>query len=214
MKQCIALAGVACLVLSGCAQSGFLAKRQGQPAHVARSMSAPRPQSARASASTNINGLTQVDFQESLQFEGSYGAESYDAMEGPYAMEGSHAMGGSYAMGSGCDDACCGDGYCDAGCCSDGMCSDGMCGDGMCGDGCFCGNGAGNSLRNRCDRMDRRALGLVNGIASGFCPHRVGYPEPPRFTPGPPTGQVAYPYYTVRGPRDFLQSNPPTIGPR
>ena len=34
------------------------------------------------------------------------------------------------------------------------------------------------------------------------------------FTPGPPTGQVAYPYYTVRGPRDFLSPNPPTIGPR
>ncbi|MEQ8849545.1 hypothetical protein [Botrimarina sp.] len=34
------------------------------------------------------------------------------------------------------------------------------------------------------------------------------------FTPGPPTGQVAYPYYTTRGPRDFLMANPPSIGPR
>ena len=33
------------------------------------------------------------------------------------------------------------------------------------------------------------------------------------FAPGPPTGQVAYPYYTVRGPRDFLLNNPPSIGP-
>lgn len=33
-----------------------------------------------------------------------------------------------------------------------------------------------------------------------------------QFTPGPPTGQVAYPYYTVRGPRDFLLNDPPTIG--
>lgn len=24
--------------------------------------------------------------------------------------------------------------------------------------------------------------------------------------------QVAYPYYTVRGPRDFLSANPPSIG--
>ena len=32
------------------------------------------------------------------------------------------------------------------------------------------------------------------------------------FTPGQPTGQVAYPYYTVRGPRDFLLNDPPTIG--
>ncbi len=30
---------------------------------------------------------------------------------------------------------------------------------------------------------------------------------------GPPTGQVAYPYYTVRGPRDFLDKNPESIGP-
>jgi hypothetical protein len=29
---------------------------------------------------------------------------------------------------------------------------------------------------------------------------------------GPPTAQTAYPYYTVRGPRDFLMDNPPSIG--
>jgi hypothetical protein len=33
------------------------------------------------------------------------------------------------------------------------------------------------------------------------------------FSPGPPVGQTAYPYYTTRGPRDFLQGNPPSIGP-
>ncbi len=33
------------------------------------------------------------------------------------------------------------------------------------------------------------------------------------FAPGPPVGQTAYPYYTVRGPRDFLMKNPPSIGP-
>ncbi len=30
---------------------------------------------------------------------------------------------------------------------------------------------------------------------------------------GPPTGAVAYPYYTNRGPRDFLARNPGNIGP-
>jgi len=30
---------------------------------------------------------------------------------------------------------------------------------------------------------------------------------------GPATGAVAYPYYTVRGPRDFLAKNPGNIGP-
>lgn len=29
---------------------------------------------------------------------------------------------------------------------------------------------------------------------------------------GPPSAQVAYPYYTTRGPRDFLINNPPSIG--
>ena len=29
---------------------------------------------------------------------------------------------------------------------------------------------------------------------------------------GVPTAAVAYPYYTNRGPRDFLINNPPTIG--
>lgn len=30
---------------------------------------------------------------------------------------------------------------------------------------------------------------------------------------GPQTGAVAYPYYTTRGPRDFLANNPGDIGP-
>ncbi|MEZ6103396.1 MAG: hypothetical protein R3E01_31010 [Pirellulaceae bacterium] len=31
--------------------------------------------------------------------------------------------------------------------------------------------------------------------------------------PGPSSGAVTYPYYTTRGPRDFLMSNPGSIGP-
>jgi hypothetical protein len=31
--------------------------------------------------------------------------------------------------------------------------------------------------------------------------------------PGPATGAVTYPYYTVRGPRDFLAKGPSSIGP-
>lgn len=36
---------------------------------------------------------------------------------------------------------------------------------------------------------------------------------PPVYTPGPPTAAVTYPYYTTRGPRDFLLNNPPPLGP-
>jgi len=68
-----------------------------------------------------------------------------------------------------------------------------------------------------CENCGGRGCGLCSqrrgGAGGGFCPHQGGYPEYPAFNPGPPTGQVAYPYYTVRGPRDFLQSNPPSIGP-
>lgn len=39
-------------------------------------------------------------------------------------------------------------------------------------------------------------------------PHHYRQVEPA----GPPTGQYAYPYYTTRAPRDFLLSNPTTIG--
>ena len=37
--------------------------------------------------------------------------------------------------------------------------------------------------------------------------------EQPAAEAGPPTGAVTYPYYTVRGPRDFLAKNPGSIGP-
>jgi hypothetical protein len=30
---------------------------------------------------------------------------------------------------------------------------------------------------------------------------------------GPPEPTITYPYYTTRGPRDFLAKNPPSIGP-
>ena len=34
------------------------------------------------------------------------------------------------------------------------------------------------------------------------------------YYPGEPTGTVAYPYYTNRGPRDFLARDPGSIGPQ
>lgn len=36
---------------------------------------------------------------------------------------------------------------------------------------------------------------------------------PPAYQAGPPVGAVTYPYYTIRGPRDFLMNNPPPLGP-
>ncbi len=61
--------------------------------------------------------------------------------------------------------------------------------------------------------MGDRMCGKLQTARECVNPHAGGYPEMQTFTPGPPIGQVAYPYYTVRGPRDFLQDNPPSIGP-
>jgi len=91
--------------------------------------------------------------------------------------------------------------------------------------GSACGDSCGDSGAEECSSCDTggcdtcggAGCGLcrrvVGGIASGFCPHSGGYPESYNYNPGPPIGQTAYPYYTVRGPRDFLQANPPSIGP-
>jgi hypothetical protein len=65
-----------------------------------------------------------------------------------------------------------------------------------------------------CGPLACAAGGRARAAAGGFlgCFGRARRPAEP-FTPGPPTGTVAYPYYTNRGPRDFLAENPPSIGP-
>ena len=56
-------------------------------------------------------------------------------------------------------------------------------------------------------------MGLLGNRASFLRPRgcrNCGEALPPPA--GPPTGAVTYPYYTTRGPRDFLSDNPPSIG--
>jgi hypothetical protein len=57
----------------------------------------------------------------------------------------------------------------------------------------------------------------VNGAAQTCDPRTgclgLGAGGADSFVPGPPTGAITYPYYTLRGPRDFLASDPRTIGP-
>lgn len=53
-----------------------------------------------------------------------------------------------------------------------------------------------------------RSHGMLQAIGRLFHHNR---PEAP--VGGPPVGTVTYPYYTVRGPRDFLANDPPSIGP-
>lgn len=176
MKQCIALAGLLCLVASGCAQNGMMARNnRGEACHVARSNNAPRPR------------ITRDGSKPSGRLFGG-GVQQCSATEG-----------------CACGDSCCSSGTCGLGQCGN-ACGNGCCNNGAFGSGCCVGGGCRH---------------VVDGIAGGFCGHGGGclcptaqsYPEYPAFNPGPQVGQVAYPYYTTRGPRDFLRDNPPTIGP-
>ena len=65
----------------------------------------------------------------------------------------------------------------------------------------------------------RGGHGLFGHRGCGILGHRHGCGCGARgvddgaYAGGPPTGQVTYPYYTNRGPRDFLAENPRGIGP-
>lgn len=69
-----------------------------------------------------------------------------------------------------------------------------------------------------CSIRGRRASGGLLGRISpsgqhpygGHLPHTE--PIPAGFGPEGQTPTFQYPYYTTRGPRDFLQNNPPSIG--
>lgn len=115
--------------------------------------------------------------------------------------------------------------YCGCGCGGAG-CDDCGCGDGCPGpyDCSPCNSPAwGCNGYGYCQAQCR---GMCHGagaiLASGFC-GCCGAPAPScccnsgdqnyNFMPGPPVGQTAYPYYTLRGPRDFLRNNPPKLGP-
>ncbi len=106
---------------------------------------------------------------------------------------------------AGCGDVCGGEaascGLFDGrarGCGGNGACS------GACGGGCL-QQGLGRLLDGSCGPCGGGESPCGLGRASD---------QNYNFNPGPPVGQVAYPYYTTRGPRDFLQCNPPSIGPR
>jgi hypothetical protein len=57
--------------------------------------------------------------------------------------------------------------------------------------------------------------GGLHGGAGGIHPRLAAlHSRHQGYSPdfGPPSAAIAYPYYTTRGPRDFLEPNPPTIG--
>jgi len=75
-----------------------------------------------------------------------------------------------------------------------------------------CGQGTTCMMPGSCARAPEtcRACGPA---CAGPCDPAVDPEAMGMFNPGPPTGAVTYPYYTVRGPRDFLAGDVRPIGP-
>lgn len=87
-------------------------------------------------------------------------------------------------------------------------CSGDSCAPATNGPSCCDSCGSNNNDPNNCSEPGRRhLLPLCRGEV---CEEAA---EQPAAAPGPPAAAITYPYYTVRGPRDFLAKNPPSIGP-
>jgi hypothetical protein len=85
-------------------------------------------------------------------------------------------------------------------------------------DGCNGQQGGGQQCGGQqcvCPRCGRGYCMGGPGVGCGcpFCGCGPSGDQNYNFNPGPPVAQTAYPYYTLRGPRDFLMNNPPSIGP-
>lgn len=100
-----------------------------------------------------------------------------------------------------------------------GACQDGACVDGQCAVGGPCESCGPAGCKPGCRDC---AAGAHVGRYGGLAKHHLSPAERAALAAsdygatqpaGPPTGAVAYPYYTTRGPRDFLAKNPPSIGP-
>lgn len=82
---------------------------------------------------------------------------------------------------------------------------------------CYCSNdGSCGPQQCVCPRCGRGYCCGGPGVGCQACPFCGCGPSGDQnynFNPGPPVAQTAYPYYTLRGPRDFLLNNPPSIGP-
>jgi hypothetical protein len=233
MKQFLCVVAALCLATTGCTANRMMGGN-GQSTGLLSSRKAPRP----LIHSNQGSEITQCSASSDACCDPCCGGDVCCEPEcgcDPGCSCDVCCEGGCCCEGAcGCDPGCgVGDPCCTDGCCTDGCCADGCCADGCCADG-NCSNGGSSSGNGRFGKHCRGGLangqvcsacgdpncrgclgggGFVSAVASGYCPHAGGYPECNNFTPGPPAAQTAYPYYTTRGPRDFLRNNPPSIGP-
>lgn len=152
-----------------------------------------------------------VAYEGETVYEGEYegGYEEGGAYEGAIYDQG--ACQGGQCRGGQCQDGSCGPGgNCRGGLCHGVACREGVCPNGVCQSRCQSGH------CGKCGHC--RHLGRYGGLAR----HHLSEAEKAALAEsdygatgpaGPPTGAVAYPYYTTRGPRDFLARCPPSVGP-
>jgi hypothetical protein len=130
--------------------------------------------------------------------------------DGPHAHHARHAAGG-YGVEGDCPDGGCPTGDCQTGACQTGDCQTGGCQTGGCQTG-GCQDCEGGVCRvphtGRYGGLAKHHLSPAEKAALAGTDYGAIGPA------GPPTGAVAYPYYTTRGPRDFLAKRPPSIGPQ
>jgi hypothetical protein len=77
-----------------------------------------------------------------------------------------------------------------------------------CGGGAACAQateGGEGACDNGCPSERQRCCKLCLGHGCRACSDQPAA--------GPATGAVTYPYYTIRGPRDYFLKNPQSIGP-
>ncbi len=190
MKRLFAVAVLCGLVTNvGCTQL-----RQSQsncgclPNSIATSQNAPRPTIMRTAYHQPAVGMMDMA-----------AADGYGRGNGFMGTDGQAMVTGCVdcvldCNGYGCGDACGGPGGC---------------GPGGCQQGCSCG-GRGLCAGCKAHRLRCMAGHLAHGaVDGGACMTDAAY----NFNQGPPSGQVAYPYYTTRGPRDFFCNEPASIGP-
>jgi hypothetical protein len=141
------------------------------------------------------------------------GETVYEGAAGDGAIYEGDASGAMYDQGACRDGRCQGGGHCRNGLCHGVRCQEGVCPGGVCQTRCQSGHCGKCHHCNHC-----RHLGRYGGLAR----HHLSQAEQDALAgsdygatgpAGPPGATVAYPYYTTRGPRDFLSRCPPSVGP-
>jgi hypothetical protein len=188
MKSLFAVIAAALILPSvGCQSMGSFGQKSpmAMPSHVTQSQRAPRPTIFR---SANVQTAGLAGQMQNMPETGMFQRCGYNCGCGEAC-----GNGGCCGNGGGCGNGGC---YQGGGGCMNGACGNGGCRGGACGGNGGCCNG--NGLINH-------AVGSMLDCAQTDASYN--------FNQGPAVAQTAYPYYSVKGPRDFLMKNPPTIGP-